>query len=210
MIALLLQDGGGSLVRSTAEVRLPLWGQLALSDPYFVVLVPLVIGAALWGSARRRHAAARVPTLPAALPRTWVQHLAWMPPALKVAALLLAVLALARPLRGNVELTSQTEGVDIALLLDRSSSMQARSGPGEPRRFDIARRVLADFARRRMTDTVGAADNVALFGFAHYPSLLVPFTLDAGEDSSPAPSARLCRPPVGIETSCRACGRRSP
>lgn len=175
----LLQDP--ELTRSTAEVRLPLWGQLSLSDPVFLVLAPVALIAVLWGSGRRRHAAARLPVLPAGLPATLPQRLGWVPPALKVTALTLAVVALARPLRGSVELSSQSEGVDIALLLDRSSSMTARESeqPGVPRRFDIAKRVLADFARRRMTDTEGAADNVALFAFAGYTDLLCPFTLDA-------------------------------
>lgn len=176
MIPLLLQDP--DLSRSTAEARLSLWGQLALADPVFLVLIPVVLALALLG-ARRRHAAARVPVLPAALPTSLVQRLTWLPSAMKVAALLLAVSALARPLRGSVELTRHSEGVDIALLLDRSGSMKDRGTPDAPRRFDICKRVLADFARRRMTDEAGAADNVALFGFARFTELLVPFTLDA-------------------------------
>jgi len=166
-----------TLVQSTAEGRLRLWGELALSDPWFLSLVPLVLGAVFLG--RRRHVAARLPVLPAELPVSTLQRLAWIPAAMKVVALLLAVLALSRPLRGSVEFESEMEGVDIALLLDRSSSMEARADASAPRRFDIAKRVLGNFARRRMTDTVGAADNVALFAFAGYTDLVCPFTLDA-------------------------------
>jgi len=98
---------------------------------------------------------------------------------MKVAALCLTIVALARPLRGRVELASQGEGVDIALLLDRSSSMEAKAHDGAPRRFEVAKEVVGEFARRRMTDTEGIADNVALLSFARYTDLLCPFTLDA-------------------------------
>ena len=47
-------------------------------------------------------------------------------------------------------------------------------------RLEVVKEVVGDFARRRMTDRVGAADNVALFTFARYPDLVCPFTLDAG------------------------------
>ncbi len=165
-------------VRTSAEMRLPLWGNTALSDPVFLVLIPIGVVAILWGG-RRRFGAARLPYLPAGLPRSRVQHLLWIPTVLKWLAVLLAIVSMTRPLRGDVRTDRDSEGVDIALLLDRSSSMDAREGPRAPRRFDIARQVLTDFASRRMTDTEGAADNVALFGFSGYCDLLVPFTLDA-------------------------------
>lgn len=165
-------------VKSTAEMRLPLWGELSLSDPVFLVLLPVALLAVALGRARRRYVAGRVPSLPRELPRSLVQRLEWLPPTLKTAALALTVFALARPLRGNVELSSHTEGIDIALLVDRSSSMDARQSRRDPTRFDIVKEVVADFARRRMTDRDGAADNIGLISFALYPELLCPFTLD--------------------------------
>lgn len=166
--------------RTAAEVRLPLWGDLALADPYFLVLLPVAVAGVLLGLRARARVAARVPSLPQApTPRTLAQRLEWLPQAMKVAALCLTVIALARPLRGRVEEVSRGEGVDIALLLDRSSSMVARASNGAPRRFELAKEVIGDFAHRRMTDTEGIADNVALFTFAGFTELLCPFTLDA-------------------------------
>lgn len=168
------------VARTAAEVRLPLWGRLSLADPLFLLLLPLVLLAVWQGARRRRRVAARVPLLPVAPPpRSLVQRLAWLPPTMKAVALLLAVLALARPLRGSVEVASRGEGVDIALLLDRSSSMDSQAEPGGPTRLDVAKDVIGEFALRRMTDTEGIADNVALFTFASYTDLLCPFTLDA-------------------------------
>ena len=166
--------------RTAAESRLDLWGDLSLADPFFLALVPVAVGVALLGARVRGRAAARVPRLPGVeLPRSLAQRMVWLPQAMKVAALCLTVLALSRPLRGKVELSTQGEGVDIALLLDRSSSMEAKAHEGAPTRFEVARQVVGDFARRRMTDTEGVADNVALFTFAGFTELLCPFTLDA-------------------------------
>ena len=173
----MILQGLSDSARSSAQMRMPLWGNLALSDPIFLLLVPLALLALFWGA--RRLGAARIPVLPDRLPRSPLQRWLWIPTAFKAIALTLAVMAMARPLRGDVRTIDQSEGVDIALLLDRSSSMEARATPRSPRRFDIAREVLADFATRRMTDNEGAADNVALFGFSGYCDLLVPFTLDA-------------------------------
>ncbi len=167
---------------STAVARLPLWGDLALADPWFLVLVPVGLLALWHGRRRARHAAARVPLVPLAegepLARSLAQRLAWIVPVLQLAALVLASLALARPLRGNVELTSTTEGIDICLVIDRSSSMEFQERPGAPTRFSVVKEVVGDFAARRMTDREGAADNVAIVSFALYPQLLLPFTLD--------------------------------
>lgn len=168
--------------KSTAEVRLPLWGDFSLSDPIFLALLPLVFVAFFWGKARWRHVAGRVSVLPGSdtdLPRSLAQRLAWLPTFMNMLALTLTVLALARPLRGNVELSSRSEGVDIALLVDRSSSMDARESRSDPTRFEIVKDVVGSFAVRRMSDREGAADNICLITFALYPELLCPFTLDA-------------------------------
>ncbi len=173
-----VQDGP-----SAATGALELWGDLALADPWFLVLIPVALVALALGRGRRARAAGRAPVLPAGgLPRSLRQTLAWLPAALQGLALVLVVLALARPLRGEVEQIDTSEGVDIALVIDRSSSMQ--HGDLDPERarsrLAVVKEVVGDFARRRMTDREGAADNVALFTFARFPQLLCPFTLDVG------------------------------
>ena len=167
-------------LESAAEARWE-WAGYALSDPWFLLCIPLAIGAALVGSAAKRYAPGRVPSIGTQLPRSLRQRMLWVPDAVRFIAVVLVVLALARPLRGDVELTSTSEGVDIVMLLDRSSSMEKRENPGRqsPRRFDVARAVMSAFATRRMNDVEGASDNVGLIGFAKYPELLCPFTLDS-------------------------------
>jgi len=168
-------------VQSTAAPRLHLFGEYYLGDPYFLLLVPIALLVFRYGRSRRASAAGRVPALPAsALPRSLVQRLAWIPLALQALALVLVALALARPVRGNVEQTTTSEGIDIVLAIDRSSSMKFDDLERGKNRLEVVKEVVGDFAVRRMTDRVGAADNVALVTFAQFPQLLCPFTLDAG------------------------------
>lgn len=171
----------GEVVQSAAEGRLTVFGDYSFADPWFLLLIPVALLAVLYGRGRKGRARARVPVLPrGALPRSLAQRLAWLPAALQCVGSVLVIVALARPLRGNVEISSVSEGVDVALLIDRSSSMgHTDLEPGTNRtRLDVVKAVVADFARRRMTDREGMADNVGLIAFAKYPQELCPFTLD--------------------------------
>jgi len=178
-LALLQEVVEAESVKSAAEGRMHLWGELFLADPPFLVLLPIALLALFHGRARRARPRARFSVLPdRALPRSLAQRLAWLPALLQGAALVLVVLALARPLRGNVQTNSVAEGVDLALLIDRSSSMGHQDLEAGRTRLDVVKDVVADFAERRMTDREGASDFVALFSFARYPQELCPFTLD--------------------------------
>jgi Ca-activated chloride channel family protein len=168
--------------RSAADGQLELWGGISFADPLFLLGVLAAVVAGLYGAHRGRVATLRIPVVPprlAGAPRTLAQTFAWLPDALRIGAAILVAVALARPLLGRVEVSSSTEGIDIALVVDRSTSMELRDVPGAPRRIDIVREVVGDYARRRTTDREGAADDVALFAFARFTDLLVPFTRDA-------------------------------
>ena len=67
MIPVLVQS---EAVKSSAEGRLALWGELTFSDPWFLALLPVVIGAIAIGSARRRRVCAPIPLLPANVPKS--------------------------------------------------------------------------------------------------------------------------------------------
>ena len=182
-LALFIQrsaEAGAPLpAKSAAEGRLHLWGDLFLADPVFLLILPLVFVAVWHGRSRRGRAAALVPVLPAGPEKkSLLQRCAWLPVPLQLFALLLVVVALARPLRGDVETTSISEGVDLALLIDRSSSMGHEDLEHGRSRLSVVKDVVRDFAQRRMTDREGASDYIALFSFARYPQELCPFTLD--------------------------------
>ena len=166
-------------VRSAASGQLALWGDYSLADPFFLLLIPVAVLLFLHGRSRRGRAHGLVPVLPGArIVRSWRQRLMPVTGVLHLLALCLAIAALARPLRSNVEREIVSAGVDIALVIDRSGSMRFEDLERGKSRLDVVKEVVADFAERRMTDERGAADNVGLITFAHYPQMLCPFTLD--------------------------------
>ena len=165
-------------VQSAAEEGLKLWGNISLADPWFLALLPLLLLYFLLRARSGGGVAGRVPALPTQRVLSLRQRVSWLPSVLNCSAVALVVVALARPLEGDVETSTETEGVDIALVLDRSSSMEADDLEPGRTRLDVVKEVVADFAERRMTDEEGASDNVALFSFARFPRQLCPFTLD--------------------------------
>lgn len=100
--------------------------------------------------------------------------LAWLPRALTMAGLALAVIALAGPGNSNKETVRRSEGLDIMLAIDTSCSMQAEDMvPGKPiSRLQVVKDVVDRFIEDRPDDRIG----VVAFGetaFTH-----VPLTLD--------------------------------
>jgi Ca-activated chloride channel family protein len=151
-----------------------------------LLLVPFVVWRMTLG-ADARVPRLGVPTIaPLAIgPRGWRTALRDVPGVLRGAALVLAVLALARPqslLRGE---TAEERGIDIVLVLDLSGSMTAvmdapttatpppgRGPHARPTRLDVAKDVLIDFVKRRKTDRIGVVV------FAKQAFVLSPPTLD--------------------------------
>ena len=87
-----------------------------------------------------------------------------------MAALALGILALARPQTQAVTRTQTAKGIDIMLVLDASSSMQAEDF--QPTRFEAAREAGKDFVEGRVSDRVG------LIVFAAEAYTQLPLTLD--------------------------------
>ena len=95
--------------------------------------------------------------------------------ALKLAALGLLIVALARPQLGRATTTVKASGVDIMLALDVSGSMQALDFKlhGQPaNRLDVVKSVVAKFIKARPNDRIG------ILAFAGAPYLVSPLTLD--------------------------------
>jgi Ca-activated chloride channel family protein len=90
-------------------------------------------------------------------------------------ALFLLLIGLARPQKGEIGAEIQTEGINILLALDRSSSMLARDFTLEGKqtdRLEAVKRVVQGFIKKRQTDAIG------LLVFAGYADLQCPLTLD--------------------------------
>lgn len=148
-----------------------------LLDPWFLplgLLLPVI--AVVW---RARSGRAALPAADggafAGLPRSLRQRVAWLPLVLQLLAVLALSFALARPAVREL-LPNEQEGIDILLVLDRSSSMQT---PERVRGQDRAvQRVVA--ARTRAEEFVLARpdDRIGVLTFALFPELICPLTLD--------------------------------
>jgi len=150
---------------------------IVFRHPIFLLLL-LLVPALVWlRYARRRQAplafsdGAALLGLPAS---PWLA-LRWLPPALFAAGLVFLVAAAARPQKGMSESRVETEGVDIVLVVDTSTSMRADDFSTATRRMDrldAAKSVLAQFIQARPDDRLG------IVAFAAMPYTIAPLTTD--------------------------------
>ena len=80
----------------------------------------------------------------------WLRHILF---AMRMLAILLLIVALARPQHSNTWEEYSSEGIDIVLAVDISSSMLARDF--EPDRLEAAKEVAAKFVNARNHDRIG-------------------------------------------------------
>ncbi len=152
-----------------------------------LVAVPFVWWWGIWGQERRRPrlrigSVAPLRTGPRGI-RTWLRDL---PAVLRSVALVMLIVALARPVNVLRDQSSEDRGIDIMLVMDLSGSMRAvldtdpKDLPGNPvipkgkrlTRLDTLKIVVQDFVTRRRTDRIGAV----VFGKSAF--VLSPPTLD--------------------------------
>lgn len=102
----------------------------------------------------------------------------WICPALSITAAACLIVALARPQGGIAASRVFTEGIDIMLAVDVSSSMLAEDFTVDGKRANrlaAVKKVVADFIARR-----GGGDRIGLVLFAARPYTQCPLTLDHG------------------------------
>lgn len=146
---------------------------MILGDPWFLVLLLPLIVLVGWRARRPRPAIdGGSQLLFGSLPRTWRTRLAWLPGTLAVLAAVLIVGSLARPLRGREESRVYTEGIDIQLVVDTSSSMLEDGLERGVTNLDVVKQVVAEFVSGRKDDRIG------LISFASWPRTECPLTLD--------------------------------
>jgi Ca-activated chloride channel family protein len=142
-----------------------LWGMLA---------IPLLL---VWAVLERRSRAVlrfSAAAMLAAQGRGVRPYLLWLLPALRVSAVALALIALARPQERDKHTRDlSVEGIDIMIALDLSSSMEAADfRPNN--RLSVAKDVLTEFIAGRSNDRIG----LVVFAGAAYTQ--APLTLDYG------------------------------
>jgi Ca-activated chloride channel family protein len=124
----------------------------------FVLLLPLVAVVLwkVWSERRDRPALmfSSTATLKG-LPQGWRSRLRWIPAGFTAAALVLAIVALARPQRSDTKVKKSIEGIDIVLCLDISDSMVIEDMPPEKNRMESAKHVLRKFVESRPNDRIG-------------------------------------------------------
>ena len=122
-----------------------LWGLL---------VVPLLIAYYIWRE-RQGGASIIISTTDAlrTAPRTLRYYLRHIPFSLRTVALVLLIIAAARPQSVEHETKTTTEGIDIVMALDISGSMLARDF--KPDRLTSAKRVASEFVATRTGDRIG-------------------------------------------------------
>jgi len=127
-----------------------------VNKPYLLLLL-LLIPYALWYLLYRKKSE---PTMRMSdtnayryAPKSLRQRLVWLPDLLRVAAFTLIVLALARPQTHNSWGQRTTEGIDIMLAMDVSTSMLAQDL--KPNRIEAAKSVASEFISGRPDDNIG-------------------------------------------------------
>lgn len=124
---------------------------------WLLLLLP-VLGLLWWWRRPEPGAAIGTAASVAGLRPTWRTRLEPWLPVLRLAAVALAIVAIARPQRADVATAAEREGIDIVLAYDVSSSMSqpfARQGERVESRLDAAERVLTEFVESRQNDRVG-------------------------------------------------------
>lgn len=123
---------------------------------YFLLFIPL-IAYIVWYviKGRKIRPAMKASTL---LPfakgvKSYKNYLIHVPFALRVIALSMVILVLARPVSTNSSSEKNIEGIDIMMAMDISTSMLAMDI--KPNRIDAAKSVAADFINARTNDNIG-------------------------------------------------------
>jgi Ca-activated chloride channel family protein len=122
---------------------------------WLLLLVPLLAWDA-WRREGKRRASIRFPSLAglSRLPPSWSQRLRPLLLVLRLAAVALLILALARPQSSESLDQIHSQGIDIALVLDVSTSMKTLDF--KPRnRLTVAKQVLESFVEGRKHDRIG-------------------------------------------------------
>ncbi len=146
------------------------------ANKYFLLLLVLLVPLAwaYWRWVWKRRRSIRFSDLGTALRvnRHWSRYQPHIPFALRLLVLVLLIVAMARPRSGVTYEDISSEGIDIVLTVDVSSSMLAEDLKRGSSRLEVAKKVVADFISRRKHDRIG------LVAFAAKAITRCPPTLD--------------------------------
>ena len=125
--------------------------------PYYLLLLLLLIPLIAWYVWKQKELTAKVlfSSLQAfdLLKHSPMEYLRHLPFVLRCLVLVFVVLALARPQKSDTWSNRTTEGIDIVMSIDISSSMLAEDL--KPNRLEAAKKVATEFVSSRPNDNVG-------------------------------------------------------
>lgn len=132
-------------------------GEISFAQPLYFLLLLLfipILGWQIW----KRHKIKPGITLStvksfAGGKKTWKQRFFWLPLFFRYLALVLIIVALARPQTAFKRNKIDVEGVDIVITLDISGSMKMMDF--SPNRLEAAKKVAGDFIEGRPNDRIG-------------------------------------------------------
>ncbi|MBU0509579.1 VWA domain-containing protein [bacterium] len=121
---------------------------------WMLLVLPVMVYVHFWWE-NRRTSDFRYPTIAHAARsvKTWRIRFRHVPFLLRLVAVALLVVVLARPQLHDREIKRSVEGIDIILCLDTSTSMAAEDLT--PNRLEAAKKVAAEFVEGRFSDRIG-------------------------------------------------------
>ena len=130
---------------------------MIFANPIYFLLLLLLIPMIAWYIWKQRKAQASIRLSSSdgfiKAPKTYKIYMRHLPFILRMFSIIFLIIALARPQTSNHWNTSTTEGIDIILSLDISTSMLAEDL--KPNRIEAAKDVAASFIAGRPTDNIG-------------------------------------------------------
>jgi len=121
---------------------------------YLLIIIP-VLAALYWVKGRKQQSFVTYSSLGPfkSVSPSWKERLKYLPVIFRLIALILLIIALARPQSFSSGEDIYTEGIDIVMAFDISGSMLAEDL--KPNRFEAAKNVIDGFVQARTSDRIG-------------------------------------------------------
>src|SRR5437867_11390663 len=156
---------------------------MRLASPYALLILLLVPILLYLYQQQRSSVAVRYSSIAdlVVLSPSLATRLRWVLPGLRALALVLCILALARPQRGIEAIKISSEGIAILMAVDVSGSMAALDlevDGHQSSRLDAVKHTFRTFVEGGKHLPGRAGDLVGMVTFARYPDSICPLTLD--------------------------------
>lgn len=150
---------------------------MIFQSPWLLALIPLVVVFFWWSARRQSSPSFRFSStlLVQGLTSTWKTRFMFIPPLLRLVALVLLIIALAGPQSVLEESKITSEGIDIMLTIDCSGSMAAEDftiNGQRTNRLDVVKNAVEEFIAGRRNDKIG------LIAFSAKAYTVCPLTTD--------------------------------